>query len=69
MEDKTIGITCQYPLPVADPKCGKALDYNHSIYCHEHAQEAKRKEEEHMVHYKDRGWVNEPRQRRQQREQ
>ena len=54
-------ITCQYPLKVADPKCGRGLDYNHLIYCYEHANEAQKEEEKHMVHYKDRGWVNEPR--------
>ena len=52
--------TCQYPLSVASPKCGEKLDYNHPLYCYKHAQEARNKEKEHMVHYKNSGWVNEP---------
>lgn len=58
-------ITCQYPLSIAEPKCGLKLDYNHPIYCYKHAKESIEKEKEHMVHYKDlsrgeNGWVNEP---------
>jgi hypothetical protein len=43
---------CQYPLSVADPKCGVGLAYGHPLYCDAHAKASRYEEDKRVLYIK-----------------